>query len=129
MEFFRFIDYAGIRADDIKQHCTIASLPQYCTSIDKLLSHEGEQGEIYCLWGQFSVQRQCLRRGVRFALLNCPHALCWTLTVDDSQQLVLHCTFDKTESYQGIDEFIESIDDFLDDWQAGLRQQLCQHSD
>ena len=128
MEFFRYIDCTGISADAIKQHCTIASLPQYCASIDKLLSHEGEHGDIYCLWGQFSVQRSLLRNGVRFALLNCPHALCWTLTTDEAQQrLTLHCTIDKTAQTAGIDEFADSIELFLDDWQRGIGQHLCPH--
>ncbi len=126
MEFFRYIDCTGISADGIKQHCTIASLPQYCASIDKLLSHEGEHGDIYCLWGQFSVQRSLLRNGVRFALLDCPHALCWTLTTSDVRnRLTLHCTIDKTAQSTGVDEFVESIHVFPDDWQHGIRQQLC----
>ena len=55
---------------------------------------------------------------VRFALLNYPHALAWTITYHEERaMLVVHCTIDDRE----VDtEFTESILVFISDWRFGL---------
>ncbi len=123
MEFFRYIDCPQVDAAALQQQLTIANLPVFCASIDKVLADDGDHGAIYCLWGQFDVHRLTLRNGVRFSLLDCPHALCWSLTLDsDTQRLIVHCTIDKQLQDQ---EFIESIDTFIDDWRDGVQRALC----
>ncbi|MTW22217.1 diguanylate cyclase domain-containing protein [Allochromatium palmeri] len=43
-------------------------LSALCASIDRVLHWDEarDQGEIYCLWGQFQVRRECIRDGVRW---------------------------------------------------------------
>lgn len=119
MEFFSGTEKWDTSADALFQRLTLAALPDYCASIDKLLSQDSEeQGVIYCLWGQFRVTRQRIRNGVRFSLPDCPHALAWTITVDESRGgLTIHCTIDKVQEEE---EFVASIRQFVEDWADGL---------
>ena len=49
----------------------------------------------------------------------CPHALAWTNTFDEARQnLIIHCTIDKTHPDP---EFIESIHAFVSAWSDGMR--------
>jgi hypothetical protein len=122
MEFFQHIQCFGIDENKLHQQLTISRLPVFCASIDTVITVSGDDGEIYCLWGQFTIQRLKIRAGVRFSLLNCPHALAWTVTTDESNgTLIVHCTTDKT---QHDPDFTESIEVFVRDWAAGLRQLL-----
>ena len=123
MEFFAQL---AIDADQerIQQELTIDNLPRFCASIDKVLASTGDSGEIYCLWGQFRVNREPIRGGVRFTLPGCPNALAWTVTTDlapEPAQLVLHCTINRMEHEP---DFIESIRMFVDDWKNGLAREL-----
>jgi hypothetical protein len=120
MEFFAEIENRAASADQVYKLVTIPRLPELCASIDSVVSEQSERlGEIYCVWGQFSVSREKIRNGVRLALLSCPHALAWTITVKQEDDIVvIHCTIDdrKAES-----EFVESIEQFVNDWAQGLR--------
>ena len=109
----------GADAASLQQLITLPRLPELCASIDRLLSQQGpDLGEIYCLWGQFMVSRQAIRHGVRLALLNCPHALAWTVAAHPAEQrVVIHCTIDDREESP---EFIDSIEQFVADWRHGL---------
>ena len=123
MEFFAQLTNQVICVDGLAERLTISSLPVLCASIDSVLSQSSEnEGEIYCLWGQFNVARERIRNGVRFTLLNCPHALAWTVTYHAStQEVVIHCTIDKREEEE---EFVESIQQFMADWAEGLEASL-----
>ena len=97
-------------------------LPELCACIDSITVHGARTGSLYCLWGAFDVSREALRCGARFSLLDCPHALTWTVSYDASaQELVVHCTIDKTCVAP---DFAESIQLFVDDWAAGLDKAL-----
>ena len=122
MEFYAKTSLANPGADRLRRLLVLDQLPRLCTSIDSIAPHSGRAGNMYCLWGAFEVSREELRGGVRFSLLDCPHALAWTVTYDTSaQQLLVHCTIDKTE----VDpDFAESIQFFVDDWAAGLERAL-----
>ena len=119
MEFFSDINNIGIEVNDLQALLTMDKLPVYCASIDTLISQQDEsKAEIYCVWGQFSVSRELIRNGVRFALLNCPHALAWTIAYHEKLgSVVVHCTIDDREEET---EFIETIEQFVDDWASGL---------
>jgi len=117
MEFYSKAG-AGLSTRDIQRHVRIATLPDWCASIDKVLSHEGERGEIYCVWGSFRVHREMIRDGVRFSLPGCPNALQWTVTADGSGRCVIvHCTINRAEHDP---DFVASIDQFVLDWKQGL---------
>lgn len=115
MEFFAAID-VPLNSEQLQRELTIATLAERCEVIDTVLSHEGDTGEIYCLWGQFAVRREVINGGVRFTLPGCPNALAWTVTVADGKGLV-HCTINRVEHDP---DFIESIELFVDAWVEGL---------
>ncbi len=118
MEFFKELERQSLDIEAIKKLLSISALPTHCRSIDSVISENINVGEIYCVWGQFTISRQVIRNGVRFALLDCPHALAWTITYrEDQNMLVIHCTIDDREEGQ---EFIESIQEFISDWDIGL---------
>lgn len=122
MEFFEEIERQDVDVEALKDLLRISSLPDCCGSIHSVLCDDHDLGEIYCVWGQFDVSRQVIRHGVRFALLNCPHALAWTVTYHkDRNRLVVHCTIDDREESE---EFVESIEAFVSDWGYGLSNAL-----
>lgn len=119
MEFFRTLRKA-IGASDLVREITVAHLPNYCREIDKVLRDHGEQGEIYCLWGQFQVHRERINGGVRFTLPDCPNALAWTVTSGlppDPVATVIHCTINRREHEP---EFVDSIELFMDALAEGV---------
>jgi hypothetical protein len=120
MEFFRQCD-TWLDVGSLQQRLPIAALADCCASIDRVISVEGDSGEIYCLWGQFRVNREKIRDGLRFTLPGCPNALAWTLTLQREEGgnalIRVHCTINQ-QSHDP--DFIESIELFVDDWQAGL---------
>ncbi len=122
MEFFRELRGA-LDAQALQRALTVDSLPQHCAEIDRVISAAGERGEIYCLWGQFRVHRECINGGVRFSLPGCPNALAWTVTTGlppQPEATVIHCTINRREHEP---DFIESIDLFMDALVDGLAHQ------
>ncbi|MFA7095351.1 MAG: hypothetical protein WC383_02570 [Gammaproteobacteria bacterium] len=119
MEFFAEIDFAVDEAA-LQRLLTIERLPQLCASIDSVLEDGGEQGRIYCVWGEFPVRREPIRGGARFTLPTCPNALAWTVTTGlppAPGRVVIHCTINRREHDP---DFIESIETFVQDWRQGL---------
>lgn len=117
MEFFA--EAATLRtADEIQSEITGPRLAEFCDSIDEVMRWDTttDTGEMYCLWGQFRVNRELLKRGVRFTLPDCPNALAWTVTAEPTATVV-HCTVN-----QAVDDpdFLESLETFVADWRAGV---------
>ena len=122
MEFLQKVPCEALDPSHLKSLLTIKNMPVLCLSIDNIISEQGDEAEIYCLWGVFNVRREEIRHGIRFSLLNCPHALAWTITLKQaSQQIVIHCTIDETEQEE---EFIDSINEFVNHWSQGIAQVL-----
>ena len=103
----------------IQRAIHISKLAELCDSIDKVLSHQGDRGDIYCVWGEFKVHREIIRQGVRFSLPGCPNAFQWTITttIDNPACVRIHGTIDRP---QHDPDFIESLQQFVDDWKQGL---------
>lgn len=119
MEFFTT---AEVRASvaELQHRLTIGDLPRWCASISEVFSDAGAQGEIYCVWGQFRVNREDIRDGVRFTLPGCPNALQWTVTTGqppDPDKVVIHLTINRSEHDP---DFIDSNRQFVADWKTGL---------
>lgn len=122
MEFFQEVPSADLDIIGLKNLLTINNLTGLCASISSVTSSGETTADIYCIWGAFSLKREEIRYGVRFSLLNCPHALAWTITFnDESQNIIIHCTIDKKEEDQ---DFVESIHEFVADWSKGIRNEL-----
>ena len=124
MEFFQEVHCAKIDVISLKKLLTINNLTTLCASINTLSAQKENETEIYCVWGSFNVTREEIRYGVRFSLLNCPHALAWTITYNEqSQNIIIHCTIDKTETDL---DFVDSIHEFVLDWSNGITNALNQ---
>jgi hypothetical protein len=122
MEFFREVHNPDFDTAHLKELLTINDLTNLCASINTVTSDKENEGNIYCVWGAFNIRREEIRYGVRFSLLDCPHALAWTITYDVvSQNIIIHCTIDKTETDP---DFVESIHDFVQDWSKGITKAL-----
>lgn len=123
MEFFATTD-RRTTADALQSRLDIASLASWCGSISQVLSHDGDHGEIYSVWGQFIVRREPIRGGVRFTFPKCPNAFAWTVTTDlqpAPDKIVIHCTINRREHDP---DFIASIEQFVSDWREGLDARL-----
>ena len=122
MEFFQQVNNPDLDVKHLKKSLSLNSLTRLCASISDVTAHNDNEADIYCLWGAFNVRREELRYGVRFSLLNCPHALAWTVTLDEvNKTIIVHCTIDKTEQDS---DFVESIYDFVEDWSSGITKAL-----
>ena len=121
MEFFKAIPAADLAAQDLQQLLTINNLPTMCQSISSVISDEQTHGIIYCIWGEFKINRELLKQGVRFSLPTCPNAFVWSITAEDDSSIVIHGTINKSSHD---DDFLESIDEFINDWSEGIRQHL-----
>ena len=119
MEFFATADVRASVAE-LQRRLTITDLSHWCASISEVFNDVGAYGEIYCVWGQFRVNREMIRDGVRFTLPGCPNALQWTVTTGqppEPEKVVIHLTINRTEHDP---DFIDSNRQFVTDWQAGL---------
>lgn len=124
MEFFQEVHSAKIDVLSLQKLLTINNLTILCASISTLSAQKEDEADIYCIWGSFYVKREEIRYGVRFSLLNCPHALAWTITYDEqNQNIIIHCTIDKTETDS---DFVDSIHEFVLDWSNGIAKALNQ---
>ena len=76
------------------------------------------------LWGEFNISYDKINGGVRFTLLDCPNALSWTITTGfppEREKIVMHCTINRTQKSE---EFIEEIQEFMDEWETGLLEKI-----
>jgi len=122
MEFFRIID-KQVTEKIIQDNINPQSLEKFTESMFLLedLNNNFLGGT---LWGEFNISYDKINGGVRFTLLDCPNALSWTITTGFSPEktkIVLHCTINRTRKPT---EFIEEVDEFLDEWEAGLNNQF-----
>ena len=90
-------------------------MEEISTQIFNLESPNNIEAYIGGIWGEFTLSRNVINGGVRFALLECPNALCWTVTTGfppESESIVIHLTINRQQKDE---EFIEEIQEFLDD--------------
>ncbi len=118
MEFLRIVD---LHADQkwIQDNIKIDNLERI-TETNFVLEKKGMDALIGTLWGEFDLSYDKINGGVRFALTSCPNALAWTITTGfppDREKLIIHATINRTRKPQ---EFIDEINEFLDDWENGL---------
>lgn len=114
MEFFRNINVKTTE-ETIQQSVSLKNLSKISTEILNLNEPSTQEANIGGIWGEFTLIRNQIKGGVRFALLECPNALCWTITTGfppNSDSVIIHLTINRSDKNQ---EFIEEIDEFLDD--------------
>jgi hypothetical protein len=118
MEKFKIID---LNVDEhwIHEHITLENLDKI-TETNFVIEKKGSDALIATLWGEFDVSYDKINGGVRFALTSCPNALAWTITTGfppEREKLIIHATINRTRKPQ---EFIDEMDEFLEDWEEGL---------
>ena len=122
MEFFAIADIET--TPDRLRAIPLRELGAYCDDIDEVIAVEGEQAaRVYCVWGEFRIERQVINGGVRFSMPDCPNAMSWTLTTGFDPapgRVVVHATINRVEHDP---DFIESIEDWVTSWREGLERQ------
>jgi hypothetical protein len=121
MEYFEEVKNNGLDVNRLKSLLTIENLPELCAFIS-VTDDRKNTGTIYCDWGQQTLSRDEIKNGVRFSSVTCPDALAWTVTLEDTENIVLvHCS---TNKKQHEEEYNESILEFMRDWSTGLNNAL-----
>jgi hypothetical protein len=120
MEFFKIIN---IQITEIELHQLI-SFENFNLLNETIfiLNIENDAVNIGSIWGEFTLSRNEIKGGVRFALVECPNALTWSITTGyppKKEQIILHLTINRMEIDQN---FMEEINEFIDDWEIGLLQ-------
>lgn len=118
MEFFKIINVQT--TENQLQNSLIFENFKELTDSLPILNFENDTANCTGIWGDFTLKREPIKGGLRFALIECPNALAWTITSGFSpakDQIVLHLTINRTEKAQ---PFIDEINDFLSEWELGL---------
>ena len=118
MEFFKIVDL-NVSKEFIQDNITVDNLGNI-TETNFVLEKHDNGALIGTLWGEFDLSYDKINGGVRFALTSCPNALAWTITTGfppEREKLIIHATNNRTRKPQ---EFIDEINDFLEDWETGL---------
>lgn len=121
MEFFRIVQ---VQTDEstIQEQLTLSNLDSMSNEIFVIGDQTNSKADIGGIWGEFTLTRNCIRGGVRFALVECPNALAWTLTTGfepDPNALIIHLTINRQQKAQS---FLEEVEEFLDDHAQCLKQ-------
>lgn len=121
MEYFRLIKLKTTEAF-LQSQLTLSHLDKISTEIFNLNDPSEKEANIGGIWGEFTLSRNEIKGGVRFSLLECPNALCWTITTGyppDPESIIIHLTINRQQLKI---DFIEEIEDFLEDMCANLKQ-------
>ncbi len=121
MEFFRIIDISTTQ-EQITELLALKNLETISSQLFSIAEPKEDQVEIGSLWGEFTLSRIEIKGGVRFSLLECPNALTWTITTGyppAPESVVIYLTVNRKELEQ---EFIEEIEEFLDDQSVLLKK-------
>ena len=118
MEFFRIID-KQVTEEIIQENINPQTLEKFTESMF-FLEENNNHFKGGTLWGEFNISYDKINGGIRFTLLNCPNALSWTITTGfppERNKIIIHSTINRTQKPT---EFIEEIDEFLNEWEVGL---------
>ena len=121
MEFFRVLQVKTTEKK-IQSALTLDQLNLMSNEIFIIGDKNNEEADIGGIWGEFTLNRSEIKGGLRYALLECPNALTWTVTTGyspDPNAVIIHLTINRMEkeSY-----FIEEINEFLEDHIDCLKQ-------
>ena len=115
-----------MRTTEARLHRSIVlnSLEEISSEIFNLDIPRHEQSNIGGIWGEFTLTRSLIKGGVRFALKECPNALCWTVTTGlppSPESIVVHLTINRQHIKS---QFMEEIEGFLADHCLHLKEFL-----
>ncbi|NQU34306.1 MAG: hypothetical protein HQ521_13835 [Bacteroidetes bacterium] len=118
MEFFRIVE-VGTTEESIKRLLKLDKIENMSNQLFQLAEASGREVSIGSIWGEFTLTCDLINGGLRFALVECPNALTWTITTGFAparEAIVIHLTINRKQKQQ---QFIDEIEEFLDD------QMLC----
>ncbi|MDZ4667604.1 MAG: hypothetical protein SGJ00_06950 [bacterium] len=127
MEYFRTINIKTTE-DYIQKSLVLENLGEMSTEIFNLGKPGDATSNIGGIWGEFTLCLNKIRGGVRFALIECPNALCWTITTGlqpEPEKIVLHLTINRQQISA---QFIEEIEEFIDDHSTCLETFLTKEN-
>lgn len=114
MEFFKVIR-TETTEQNIQELLSLEALETYSNLLFNLEEAKENESFIGGVWGEFTLSRNLVKGGVRFALVDCPNALCWTVTTGyppAEKSIVIHLTINRQQKEP---EFIEELEAFLED--------------
>lgn len=120
MEYFRIIKVKTTE-QDLQRRLTLGNLDKISTEIFNLDKPSDEESNIGGFWGEFTLSRSEIKGGVRFSLLECPNALCWTITTGyppDPDSIIIHLTINRLEKDE---DFVEELTVLLEDLCVNLK--------
>ncbi len=123
MEFFRIVN-ASVNESDLVAKLSLEHLERFTNLLFNLEHPKSKRSAIGGLWGEFTLERSLIKGGLRFALRECPNALCWTITTGfppKRDAVVIHLTINRERKAE---EFLLEIEEFLDDLSQGLTTYL-----
>ncbi len=125
MEFFRTV--AMHTTEQIIQEVIILEKLEETTNELVLLDQMDDKSDaIGGIWGEFTLERSTINGGLRFALIECPNALVWTITTGyppSINSVVIHLTLNRIEKSE---DFIQEVEEFLDDHSNRIHSYLSE---
>tara|TARA_R110000868_G_scaffold327331_2_gene588322 strand:+ start:1001 stop:1378 length:378 start_codon:yes stop_codon:yes gene_type:complete len=123
MEFFKIVA-VNSSEKELRDKLQLKYLERFSNEFFSLDEAQESTVAIGGIWGEFTLSRSLIKGGLRFALDECPNALCWTVTagyppVRDA--VVIHLTINRQQKQE---EFLEEIEEFLSDHLACLEEYL-----
>lgn len=108
-----------ISEGDLQRHIDVGNLPEWCASIEEVVSNSGSRGEVRTAKGETTIHRVLINGGVRFSCPNNPNALQWSITVDPARpaEVLVHLTTNRTAHEAEEQEWFERL---VSDWRTGL---------
>ena len=121
MEFFRIVK-RKTQSKKIQELLTLENLESMTNEMIVIEVNNEIEARIGGIWGEFTLTRNVIRGGLRFALTECPNALTWTITTGlnpDPDAIIIHLTINRQQPKE---TFIEEIEEFLNDQSNCLLQ-------
>lgn len=108
-----------ISEGELQRFIDVANLPEWCASIEEVLSSQGSRGEIRTAWGEATIHRELINGGIRFSCPNNPHAMQWSITADSTRpsEVLIHLTTNCSVHDTQEQDRMELV---VTDWRAGL---------
>ncbi|UCE93670.1 MAG: hypothetical protein JSV73_12875 [Flavobacteriaceae bacterium] len=126
MEFFRIIK-SSTSEESLQNQIKLSNLEEFSTEIFNLEDPGENEASIGGIWGEFTLRRSLINGGIRFELVECPNALCWTITTGcppAPDSVIIHLTINRLEKNE---EFVLEIETFLDDMSKKLKELIARY--
>lgn len=123
MEFFKIVAVSSSE-EELRDKLQLKYLERFSNAFFSLEQAQENTVAIGGIWGEFTLSRSLIKGGLRFALDECPNALCWTVTAGyppARDAVVIHLTINRQQKQE---EFLEEIEEFLSDHLACLGEYL-----